>query len=71
MNTFRLALISENSRLCHMADKPDGAAKIADMYRRNFGKLPRKTWEAIADIARANVLDNCETVREVNARRGF
>lgn len=77
MDAFTLNLISENSRLCHMADKPDGAAKIVDMYRREFGKMPRKTWEAIADIARANVmksqpidLDNCETLREVNSRRG-
>jgi hypothetical protein len=74
MNIFMLSLIAENSRLCHMADKPDGAAKIVDIYRKQFEKMPHSTLEAIADIARFNVtvdLDNCDTMREVNARRGY
>jgi hypothetical protein len=56
MNAFRLSLISENSRLCHMADKPDGAALIVDVYRKHFDKMPKRFLEALADVARVNAI---------------
>lgn len=71
MDALRLALISENSRLCYQAMLPDGCAKIVDTYRTRFNCMPHCTWEAIADIARSNVLEGSETLREVNSRRGY
>jgi hypothetical protein len=76
MNAFRLAIISENSRLCYQAMLPGGCMEIVDMYRKRFNRMPHCTWEAIADIARDNVtlhdcLDNSEILAEVNARRGY
>jgi hypothetical protein len=56
MDAFRLAIISENSRLCHMADKPDGAALIVDIYRNHWGKLPNHALEAVSEVARVNAI---------------
>lgn len=78
MNTFRLALISENSRLCKLSASPDGQMEIRNIYKTYWGKWPESELGAIAEIARANVLrkmplslDDCETMCEVNARRGY
>ena len=56
MNTFTLSLIAENSRLCHMADKPDGAALIVDVYRNHWGKMPSKFLDAVSEVARVNAI---------------
>ena len=56
MDSFRLSLIAENSRLCHMADKPDGAALIVDTYRNHWGKMPSRFSEALAEVARVNAI---------------
>jgi hypothetical protein len=56
MNAFRLALISENSRLCKMSASPDGAMSIRSAYKTYWGRWPDEELTAIADIARVNAI---------------
>jgi hypothetical protein len=61
MDAFRLALISENSRLCYMAENAYGASEIVSTYKTYWGKWPQCLSNAIADIARANAIRGGET----------
>lgn len=72
MDAFRLAIILENSRLCKMSVSSDGQAKINKIYSDTFGICPESELQAIAEIARINVLmHDIGTLAEVNARRGY
>jgi hypothetical protein len=39
-----------------MADKPDGAALIVDVYKDHWGKMPSKLLDAVSEVARVNAI---------------